>query len=190
MAIQLRQAQPSDLGGVIAVEKEMYGVDYTQGTFLRYFAVFPEGFVVAEDTSARGERRIIGFVVTIRLRTICAIPYVHDPAILHVPDGDVLYLSGFGVDSQFKPLGVGEMLYSRVLDIGKALGARHYVVICMEGDPTDEYEIGLVKRFSLHKDHVVDWEIAPGRLYLQACQSPSRTFSSRTGPAAPSSWVS
>lgn len=165
MNIKFRTADERDIQYVMKLEKEMYGEDYTQGTFRKYFSIFPEGFLLAEDRDVfEQDNKIVGFVVTIRLNDVKSIPYVHDPKDYHEKDGPIIYLSGFGVNKKYQEENVGVELYEQVIKLAKSLNIKKYVVICMENEPGDAYEISILKKLGFAKETIVDWEVAPGRV--------------------------
>jgi ribosomal protein S18 acetylase RimI-like enzyme len=165
MMVTLRTAIDLDVPNILDIEKEMYGEDYTKGTFEKCLNIFPQGFLVAE-AEEDGERQVVGFVVAERVSKVQAIPYVHEPKDFFDAKGNVLYLQGFGVKARYQKEGVGTKLYRELLRVAKDLGIGQFEVLCNEEDAEDRYEMSILRELHFRKHGRFDWEIYPGRIHV------------------------
>lgn len=156
---KFRQATKSDMDAVMALEREMYGEDYTRSTFESWLEAFSEGFILATKLG-----KVIGFVVIARIDRVMAIPYVHNATDYFASDGDVFYLAGFGVKKEYQPREIGTKLYRQVIELARQLGIKKYVVLCNREDPEDAYETSVLTELGFSETEKLDWEVYPGKI--------------------------
>lgn len=119
--LEIRQASPSDLEGIIDVERLSWpnGLEATRDMFASRMAVFPEGVLVAEWN---GQKRIIGVIAFELLNYDLDSPYpswgeITDGGFIvktHNAFGEYIYGVDLSVDPDFRENGVARRLLQGV----------------------------------------------------------------------------
>ena len=118
----LRQAEVSDLDAIMRIEKDSFitAIMECSEVFERRLNVFPEGFIIFEDSK---NRRSAGYICT---ELWDCIPndkdfftVGHDIKKLHNANGSALYISSFALLKEFRGAGNGKMLFGAALNFFK-----------------------------------------------------------------------
>ena len=118
-SLKVRQAIPSDIDSVMAVEVEAFDplIRETRDTFLERMASFPDGFFVLE-----ADGMVSGYACTeLWRRKPCPEPsdfaLGHRISERHRRDGDELYVSSFAVLGSLRGTGSGKYLWTELVRI-------------------------------------------------------------------------
>ncbi len=124
--ITLRPARSADLPAVVALDHEAfapYGTAEAPEVFAQRLAVFPAGFIVAEDA---GE--VVAYGCSEKWRDLRAPAMNEDPATSHHPDGAAFCITGVAVRRSHRGRGLGLAVGERLLAIAQAQGCRTVVL--------------------------------------------------------------
>ena len=106
------------------------GVRETADVYESRFRGFPDGFLIAEDVKLH---RGIGYTTSERWakKPISEYEFTLNTETWrkHDPDGSVYYLSSLAILDEYRGQGVGEMLLSSSIDIGRQAGCEQGILI-------------------------------------------------------------
>ena len=113
--IIIRSATAEDIDAIMEIENESFlsGVREEKELYLKRIAVFPQGFLVAQDPETK---QIGGYIVSeIWREDLSVFPEKltlgHSPEAVHDKGGSCLYISSFGTLRQWRGRGIGKELF-------------------------------------------------------------------------------
>lgn len=142
MSSAFRPATSTDLPQIADLDHEAfspYGTAESPAVFARRLAVFPEGFIVAEDQGA-----IVGYGCSEKWLALREPVMDEDPALTHHPAGVVFCITGMAVRLSHRGRGLGLALAQRMIDIARQQGCRQVLLETTHAQ-------GLYERLGFHR---------------------------------------
>lgn len=116
----IRLALPADLPAICAIDFEAfspYGTAEAPEVFAKRLAVYPDGFLVAEQAGA-----VIAYACCERWTTDREPALGEDPALAHDPTGHICCITGIAVRSDFQRQGFGTALLDQLIELADGWG--------------------------------------------------------------------
>jgi hypothetical protein len=134
MAAEVRQARPSDIPQLLALQHDCYPTLSTiavwgESHLKQHMTVFPEGQVIASKTG-----RIVGHSASFRIKSEVAMrPHTFREITAagtfstHDPQGDALYGAEIMVHPDVRRMGIAGRFYEYRFDLMRRLGIRYFI---------------------------------------------------------------